>query len=340
MSLIRFGNTTSSVSAHDLVEEISRKVPKSEQIRILQDALPAGRIHGHTFYIGSLLGDAGKSMKIDIDPASPHFMRGQDFNGNVGIGGIVKILMESRNMRLPEIKEMFADYLENSGPQIVRDNGPIENPIKPQYNINTPYDAEYVYTNADGEILVAVRRYNVKDIGGNPLSNNNGKPKKEFRPFIEGVPYSKFPDIRPMYNIPNVLASERVIWVEGEKCADSLNASGYTATCTIGGAGALTKKTAPQFDFSPLQNKEVILWPDNDTAGKKLADLIQDLALAAGAKSVTMLTPPMGKPEGWDASDAITEGFNIESFLSTKAKFTKKNINLLDDSFSVARFQG
>ena len=338
MSVVRFGNTTSG--SNDIVEEISRKVPKGEQIRILQDTFPAGRVHGKTFYIGSLLGDPGQSLKINIDTASQHFMQGQDFNGGVGIGGIVKILMEARSMKLPEIKEMFASYLDSTGPQIVRDNAPIENPIRPQYNSNSPYDAEYVYTNADGEVLVSVRRYNVKDIAGNPMLNTKGKPKKEFRPFVEGSPYSKFPDIRPLYNIPNVLASDRVIWVEGEKCADALNHAGYTATCTIGGAGALTKKTAHQFDFSPLQNKELILWPDNDPAGKKLADLIQDFALAAGAKSVTMLTPPMGKPEGWDASDALSEGYNIENFVNTKAKITKTNINLLDESFLVSRFAG
>ena len=338
MSVVRFGNTTSG--SNDIVEEISRKVPKGEQIRILQDTFPAGRVHGKTFYIGSLLGDQGQSLKINIDPASQHFMQGQDFNGGVGIGGIVKILIEARGMKLPEIKEMFASYLDSTGPQIVRDNAPIENPIRPQYNSNSPYDAEYVYTNADGEVLVSVRRYNVKDIAGNPMLNTKGKPKKEFRPFVEGSPYSKFPDIRPLYNIPNVLASDRVIWVEGEKCADALNHAGYTATCTIGGAGALTKKTAHQFDFSPLQNKELILWPDNDPAGKKLADLIQDFALAAGAKSVTMLTPPMGKPEGWDASDALSEGYNIENFVNTKAKITKTNINLLDESFLVSRFAG
>ena len=338
MSVVRFGNTISS--NNDIVEEISRKVPKSEQIRILQDTFPAGRVHGKTFYIGSLLGDPGQSLKINIDTASQHFMQGQDFNGNVGIGGIVKILIEARGMKLPEIKEMFASYLDGTRPEIVRDNAPIENPIRPQYNANSPYDAEYVYTNADGEVLVTVRRYNVKDIAGNPMLNTKGKPKKEFRPFVEGSPYSKFPDIRPLYNIPNVLASDRVIWVEGEKCADALNHAGYTATCTIGGAGALTKKTAHQFDFSPLQNKELILWPDNDPAGKKLADLIQDFALAAGARSVTMLTPPMGKPEGWDASDALSEGYNIEEFVNTKAKITKTNINLLDDSFLVSRFAG
>ena len=337
MSVVRFGNTTSS---NNIVEEISRRVPKGEQIRILQSTFPAGRIHGKTFYIGSVLGDPGQSLKINIDTMSPHFMQGQDFNGGIGIGGIVKILMEARGMNMSEIKDMFSDYLENTGPEIVRDNAPIENPIRPQYNANSPYDAEYVYTNADGEVLVTVRRYNVKDIAGNPMLNTKGKPKKEFRPFVEGSPYSKFPDIRPLYNIPNILASDRVVWVEGEKCADALNRAGYTATCTIGGAGALTKKTAPQFDFSPLQGKELILWPDNDTGGKKLADLIQDLALAAGARSVTMLTPPMGKPEGWDAADALSEGFNIEEFVHTKAKITRTNINLLDDSFLVSRFAG
>ena len=43
------------------------------------------------------------------------------------------------------------------------------------------------------------------------------------------------PDVRPLYNIPNILASDTVIWVEGEKCADALNNLGYTATCTMGG---------------------------------------------------------------------------------------------------------
>lgn len=340
MSVVRFGNTTSGISANNLVEEISRRVPKSEQIRILRDTFPAGRVHGNTFYLGSLLGDPGQSLKINIDPHSPHFMKGQDFNGGVGIGGIVKILMEARGMKLGEIKDMFSTYLDHTAPKVVHDNGPVENPFKQQFNANSPYDAEYVYTNADGEVLVSVRRYNVKDMAGNPVLNTNGKPKKEFRPFIEGSPYSKFPDVRPLYNIPNVLASRRVIWVEGEKCADALNAAGYTATCTIGGAGALTKRTAAQYDFSPLQGKELILWPDNDTAGKKLADLIQDLALAAGVRSATMLTPPMGKPDGWDASDAISEGFDIEEFVSTKAKATKVAINLLDDTFSAARFEG
>mgnify|MGYP003108918691 FL=1 len=53
-----------------------------------------------------------------------------------------------------------------------------------------------------------------------------------------------------------------------------------------------------------------------------------------------MLTPPMGKPEGWDASDAIAEGFDVQDFIQSKAKPTKVSINLLDDTFSASRFTG
>ena len=83
-----------------------------------------------------------------------------------------------------------------------------------------------------------------------------------------------------------------------------------------------------------------LLWGDNDNAGRKVAELVQELALNAGARSVTTLTPPRGKPEGWDAVDAISESFDVQHFLNTTVKHTRRNINLLDDSLLVSRFEG
>ena len=88
------------------------------------------------------------------------------------------------------------------------------------------------------------------------------------------------------------------------------------------------RNSAPSYDFSPLHGKEVILWPDNDKAGKKVAELVQQLALQAGAKSVTTLTPPQGKPEKWDAADAIAETFNVRSFLNDVRHKSQRSINL------------
>ena len=338
MRVLPFDNTKSSMSASELVENISNKVPRQVQIDVLRNTFPQGRVRGDLFTIGSTSGESGKSLKIDINPRSPYFMKGQDFNGGVGIGGIVKILMEGRGLRLPEIKEMFSEYIGE--PQNFVREQPAENPVKVSINRQTPYDSEYLYKNSDGQAICSVRKYLVRDGSGNPVLDTHGKPKKEFRQFTGEHPYPRMPDVRPLYNIPNILASDTVIWVEGEKCADALNNMGYTATCTMGGAGMLTKKSASQYDFSPLQGKELILWADNDNAGKKLAELVQELALNANVKSVKMLTLPRGKPERWDVADAITEGFDISDFLNTTNNFTKQNINLLDDSLLISRFVG
>ena len=118
MSVIRFDNTKSG-TAHDLVERISRDVPRSVQVDVLKETYPNGKIRGHDFLLGSLHGEAGESLKIDINPSSPHFMRGQDFNGGEGVGGIVKILMAARGMRLPEIKELFGSYISDEQPNSV-----------------------------------------------------------------------------------------------------------------------------------------------------------------------------------------------------------------------------
>ena len=339
MNIIKLGNKNRDMSANELVDLISEKVPPSVQISALKDTYPQGVVRGDVFTIGSLDGEAGKSLKIDINPRSPYFMKGSDFNGSQGIGGIVKILMEGRGMRLPEIKELFGNYLDDTAPVEQEIPQELSVTFKRAIDVNTPFDSEHLYLSVDGEILCRVRRYNIKDDNGNPIMDSHGKPKKEFRQFTDS-PYPRIPDVRPLYNIPNIAASEKVIWVEGEKCADALNELGYTATCTMGGAGMLSRKSASRFDFSPLQDKELIIWGDNDTAGRKVAELVQELALNAGARSVTTLTPPRGKPEGWDAVDAISENFDVQHFLNTTVKHTKRNINLLDDSLLVSRFEG
>ncbi len=340
MNIVKFGNNKRSMDSKELVELISERVPSHVQINLLKETYPQGVIRGDQFTIGSLGGEAGKSLKIDINPRSPYFMKGQDFNGADGVGGIVKILMEGRRMKLSEVRDLFANYIDDNIPTPVETISSIIQPEAKQININTPFDSEHRYLNAQGELLCLVRRYNAKDDNGNPVLDAHGKPKKEFRQFTGGSNYPRMPDVRPLYNIPNILASDKIIWVEGEKCADALNDLGYTATCTMGGAGMLSKKSANLFDFSPLHEKELVICPDNDTAGRKVAELVQELALNAGVKSVTTLTPPRGKPERWDVVDAIAEQFNINEFLNTNIKQVKKNINLLDDSLLINRFVG
>ena len=340
MSVIRFDNTKSG-TAHDLVEKISRDVPRSVQVDVLLETYPNGKVRGNDFFIGSLAGEAGESLKIDINPNSPHFMRGQDFNGGVGVGGIVKILMEARGMRLPQIKELFGSYLQESSaptPPWKTDSGINLNTISVKTTVeaaeksikigfDTPHNGQWDYISRDGEVLVTVRRY---DIGG----------KKEFRPWVPGVAYPKAPEVRPLYNIPNILNEQRVVWVEGEKCAQALIDAGIPATCTLGGAGALTRKNAEKFDFTPLRGKNLIIWPDNDDAGRRLAEIVREVALESDADTVTILQSPTGKPPKWDAADAISEGFDVQEFIEGGIGHTHRAINLLNDSLLISRFTG
>ena len=120
-------------------------------------------------------------------------------------------------MKLPEIKEFFDDYLGDEAPRPIEKISSIVDPNIQQINLNTPFDSEHKYLNAQGELLCLVRRYNTKDNNGNPVLDGHGKPKKEFRQFTGGSNYPKMPDVRPLYNIPNIVASEKIIWVEGEK---------------------------------------------------------------------------------------------------------------------------
>lgn len=66
-------------------------------------------------------------------------------------------------------------------------------------------------------MIVTVYRYNT-DSG------------KRYLPFDVKRSSFTLPETRPLYNIPGIVKSDKVILVEGEKCADALIEQGMTAT--------------------------------------------------------------------------------------------------------------
>ncbi|MFP3019793.1 MAG: toprim domain-containing protein, partial [Wolbachia sp.] len=107
------------------------------------------------------------------------------------------------------------------------------------------------------QVIVTVYRYNT-DSG------------KRYLPFDVKRSSFTLPETRPLYNIPGIMKSDKVILVEGEKCADALIEQGITATTAMLGANAQIEKT----DWSPLKGKHVIIWPDNDEPGKQYAEKV------------------------------------------------------------------
>jgi len=350
MNLLRYGKTPQEVA-----KRISEEVPRSVQLSALFETYPQGVQRGKEFFLGSLRGESGQSLRINIDTSSPWFMTGKDFESGDGIGGICKVFKEGRGYSLTECLDYFKHHLPTdyvAPPEnIVKPNNPINFSVmasspppqvpqqteqKKTINPSTPFEEEYAYTDEDGVVLVTVRKYFDRDVTGEIVRDSSGKPKKQFRQFMNGR--QGVPEPRPLYNIPNISGANKVIWVEGEKCANALTELGYAATCTIGGAGMLSENTAHKFDFTQLRNKELVLWPDNDEAGKKLARIVEAQAKEAGAKSTLILQIPATKEEKWDAADAIDEGFDINKFIKSQESKIKKPISLLDESLLIDQY--
>lgn len=89
----------------------------------------------------------------------------------------------------------------------------------------------------------------------------------------------------PLYNLHNLslFKGETVIICEGEACVDLFTKQGIIATTS----GSAT--SAAGADWSPLYNLPVIIWPDNDEAGKQYAQAVAQILFNAGNKNVSII---------------------------------------------------
>ncbi len=114
---------------------------------------------------------------------------------------------------------------------------------------------------------------------------------------------SGMPEPRPLYALP-ALANARTIYVvEGEKSADAAIEYGFIATTSSHGS-----KSASKTSWSPLCGTDLVIFPDNDTAGEQYAEEVSKLAFQAGAKSVRivrLLDHWDVLPEGGDIADVL-----------------------------------
>lgn len=153
-------------------------------------------------------------------------------------------------------------------------------------------DRKWEYRNQDGVVVAIVYRWNGRQPGD----------KKVVRPWdvARGIYAQPEGDNRPLYRLPEILASsEPVVLVGGEKCAEAVVAVGYCGTTFLGGESAIRKT-----DWTPLAGRDVVVWPDNDQAGRKFVEKIADLLKEVGVATIRVVRLPDGKPLKWDAADA------------------------------------
>jgi hypothetical protein len=188
--------------------------------------------------------------------------------------------------------------------------------------------ASWKYYDTRGNLIASVRRY---EPDGTPAS-------KTYRPYCYKTVAGRqtwttgAPDLRPLYRLPDIAFSPTVVLVEGEKCAQALAACGIEATTAMQGAKAPIEKT----DWSPLQGKEVILWPDADEPGYSYMAKVATRLMALGCR-IRLVPIPDGKSGGWDAADAIEDRLDPHDLIAAakpirESDLPKSKIRILDIS--------
>ena len=278
---------------------------------VLLHLFPYGKIRNPHFVIGNVQGDAGESLKIEL--TGPKIGMWHDFATGEG-GDILSLWGAAKGLdhrhEFPEIVSSIHEWL---GMPLGTDIYSVTDTIQPSAPVLAEPAADlgaqtgrWDYEDAEGNLIACVYRYDT--------------PKgKQFRPWDVKARAYKTPDPRPLYNQRGIAKSEMVIVVEGEKCAQTLIDLGICATTAMNGAKAPFDKT----DWSPLQGKHVIIWPDHDKVGQEYGErLIKKLPTipTLGLASLSRVVIPEDKPESWDAADAFEEELDIEAFLQTQTQ--------------------
>jgi uncharacterized protein (DUF927 family) len=123
------------------------------------------------------------------------------------------------------------------------------------------------------------------------------------------------PALRPMFGLDRLVArpAAPVLVVEGpKKCAPAERIfTDYVAVSWPAGS-----KSAHLVNWSPLEGRDVIIWPDNDDAGRDAAAKISNLATAAGAISALVVPVPRDFPPKWDLADEAPIGADLHALLA------------------------
>ena len=303
---------------------------------LLTKWFPKGRVIGGEFHVGSLDGEPGDSLKINIKTG-----KGADFStGEQGFADLVSL--RRAILGCESMSEAAHDVAEQIG-YTIAGIGKKRRPLKTQPSLpgvskkpgqahvsenewgalelvpaNAPQPggthsslgqptAAYKYCNLKGEHLFTVCRYETAD-------------GKQFRPFTwcrnpengeEQWRNKGYPFPQPLYGVERLREnpSAPVLITEGEKCSEIAQRllPDYVVLTWAGGANAFGKT-----DFSTLAGRNVVLWPNNDEPGRTAMRGVAAKLIEIGAALIGMVSVPSNSPEKWDVADAVQEGWSVE----------------------------
>ncbi|GMU22149.1 MAG: hypothetical protein AMXMBFR13_22370 [Phycisphaerae bacterium] len=217
-----------------------------------------------------------------------------------GDGGRVLLKCRSRDCRIEDILDRagltMGDIMGNGSAT------PRTPPLKPWDSPAAYIDYQcrkhgwkhggtWAYRRADGTTHFQVIRFNLPDGG------------KQFRPLYPAgggwIP-SDPPGALPLYNLPAVIAADRVQVHEGEKAADEAIKLGFTATTSAHGS-----KSPQKTDWTPLAGKRVDLYPDHDEPGEKYTATVAGILMRLNPPARVRIVRLPDLPPGGDIVEFV-----------------------------------
>ena len=174
---------------------------------------------------------------------------------------------------------------------------PSDPPPKHRHAEHGIASSEWIYRGASGAALFAICRFDL--LGGGkvvlPLCYGTLRGRTRWH-------WKAAPTPRPLYGLDRLAArpDAPVLLVEGEKTSDAAALLfPEMVTMTWPGGAAATK----QADWTPLQDRDITIWPDADKPGRDAATTIATLLTAGRAAPARIVAIPAGWPEAWDLAD-------------------------------------
>jgi putative DNA primase/helicase len=244
-------------------------------------------------------------------------------------GDAIDFVMKFNNIGFMEAVNRIKDIPDIAPPPPVVKNT-LADKLPTNYNCNFHHpkygripDQKWAYHDVNGNIIGYACRFNNSD-GTKAVLPYTFKSDNQWH-------WKGFNTPRPLYNLHLIKSAQNIIIVEGEKCADAVNkySKKYTAISWIGGVDGIKHA-----DFSPINNKPVIVWPDNDEPGIKAAQNIP-------AQNKKIMTIPADKPKKWDAADGDWVNNDIDIFIHSclTDKIIIPEIGFKDQPFRILGFE-
>ena len=283
--------------------------------------LPGGKVKGGSYRIGGIDGSLGSSMSINLRTGQWYDHATEDKGGDLislyaatnnltqgeaasELQGAVNIVrMAKTTKRKPVASESDWEHA------LTKPEAPA-----PDHWVHGKADIVYKYADAAGRPIGVIMRWNLPD-GSKTISQCSWmRHKKTDRCTWK---WQAFNAPRPLYRgeLLNKMPSADVVIVEGEKAADALAAKlpDHVVLSWAGGCKAIN-----QSDWAVLEGRKVSIWADNDKPGRESAKQLQNITQG------NLIDAPSDKAEGWDAADAVAEGWTTEGLQELIASNVKR----------------